>query len=384
MKQKQFLILAAIAFIALLGALMLNNQRAPQSLESGSARAFTGLEDDLNAISQVKITIAGNAVIATLNKTDTGWVVAEKGNYPADVAKVREMLLALGNAKVLEAKTAQKDLYSKLGVEDVADAAAGGVLVELSGGKTPLRLIVGQQSSQGTAGTFVRRADQAQSQLVSGTINVPKVAAEWLKKQVLDLQASNIVSASVIRPDATLTVSKAKREDQNFIVQNLPPKREVSSEFVANGLAGFVGTLNFDDVSARAADFAPPASAFKLDTQTFDGRVYSATLWEADGKQQMVISARFDDALAQANKPADPTAPAADADAAAKTAHQAAVAKAASDFTASLDSARKAVTAFNAEVGNWVYTIPSFKFAQANKTMADMLKQPEAAAPAAQ
>lgn len=380
MKQKQFLILAAIAFVALLGALMLNNQRAPQSLDGSATRAFVGLEDELNAITQAKITGAGNAVIATLNKTDTGWVVAEKGNYPADVAKVREMLLALGSAKVLEAKTAQKDLYSKLGVEDVADAAASGVQVELTGGKTPLRVIVGQQSSQGTAGTFVRRADQAQSQLVSGTINVPKVAAEWLKKEILDLQASNVVAASVIRPDATLTVRKAKREDQNFVVENLPPKREVSSEFVANGLAGFVGTLNFDDVSARPADFAAPANAFKLDTMTFDGRTYSATLWEADGKQQMVISARFDDALAQSHKPAEPPTPAADADAAAKTAHQAALAKAASDFAASLDGARKAVEAFNAEVGNWVYTLPSFKFAQANKTMADMLKQPDAPA----
>lgn len=378
MKQKQFLILAAIAFVALLGALMLSNQRAPESLDAAQRKLAPTLESGLNMVSQMKITGAGNALIVTLNKTDESWVVVEKSSYPANVNKVREVLLALANAKVLEEKTSQKELYSKLGVEDLSDATATGVRVDLSGGKTPLSVIIGQPGGQGSNSTFVRLSDQPQSLLVSGLISAPKVASEWLKKELIDVQAADVQSVVVSRADGSVTVSKSKREEQNFVVENLPAKREASSEFAANGLAGFVGTLNFDDVSARTADFAVPAGAFTLDSKTFDGRIYTAQLWEADGKQMMVLSARFDAAQAQAHKAAAAPAPAADSDQTAKTAHQAELAKAATDFTGALAKAQTTVDAVTAEVKNWVYTIPSFKFAQANKSMSDMLKPLEA------
>jgi len=380
MKQKQFLILAAVAFFALMGALLLNQKRAPVSLEGGSGKFLPALEADLNAISQLKVTGASNTVAVTLNKASVGWMVEEKANYPANIGKVREVLLGLSDARVLEDKTAQKDLYAKLGVEDVADAQAGGVRVDLSGGSKPISVIVGKTSTQGSAGTFVRASDSAVSKLVSGTITVPKVPAEWLKKELLDVQASDIKTVSVIRPDGRLSVSKNLREDQNFVLQNIPPKREVASEFVANGLAGFVGTLNFDDVAAKAQDATPPSGAFQLETQTFDGRVYLADLWEVEGKQYMTISARFDEALAQANQPPEPQALTDGADANAVATRQALVAKAKADGQASLEKARKSIGAFTAETSAWTYTVPSFKFAQANKKMDEMLKQPEAAA----
>jgi hypothetical protein len=377
MKQKQFLILAGLAFLAMIAALMLNRERAPVSIEDGQRKLAPGLDETLNDVNQLTVTGAGNAVLATLKRTDARWVVAEKADYPANVAKVREVLLALANADILEKKTAQKERYATLGVEDVAASDASGVQVELAGGKAPLKLIVGKPATQGS-GTFVRPAGEAQSMLVSGAISVPKAAAEWLKKDLLEVAAADVAAVRVERKDGTLSVRKAKREDSNFTVENLPPKREVSSEFAANGLAAFVSGLNFDDVAKRDAEFVIPTSAFTATTDTFDGRRYVAQLWELEGKQQMVISASFDQALVAA--PVEPPAPAADADATAKAAHQAAVAKAKADHDAAVAKARAAVDAFNSETGGWIYTIPNFKFAQINKTMADLLKQPEAAA----
>ena len=42
----------------------------------------------------------------------------QRGDYPADVAKLRKLLLALGDAKIVEEKTSSPANYPIIGVED--------------------------------------------------------------------------------------------------------------------------------------------------------------------------------------------------------------------------------------------------------------------------
>ena len=70
---------------------------------------------------------------------DGSWAVAEKDGYPADVEKVRQTLISLAEARIVEPKTANPDFYDRLGVEGVEDEAAGGLAVMLTGADTPVK-----------------------------------------------------------------------------------------------------------------------------------------------------------------------------------------------------------------------------------------------------
>ena len=70
---------------------------------------------------------------------------------------MREFLLKLSDATVLEQKTSNPKLYADLGVEDVKGKDAKGILVTLEGLKQPVKLIVGNFNGGGGGGTFVRR-----------------------------------------------------------------------------------------------------------------------------------------------------------------------------------------------------------------------------------
>ena len=48
------------------------------------------------------------------------WTVAERDNYPADTGRLRKLLLELAEARLLEEKTSNPELYDRLKVEDIA------------------------------------------------------------------------------------------------------------------------------------------------------------------------------------------------------------------------------------------------------------------------
>src|SRR5258708_21640240 len=54
----------------------------------------------------------------TMHEKDGRWTVAERGDYPADVSKLRKLLLALSDAKIVEEKTSNPANYPVIGLED--------------------------------------------------------------------------------------------------------------------------------------------------------------------------------------------------------------------------------------------------------------------------
>ena len=89
------------------------------------------LKARLNDIDKIVVRTGGNKTIATLARQKDGWVLVERGSYPADVGKIRKDLIALAEAKVLEEKTSNPEFYNQLGVDDIAKETAGGVQLDL-------------------------------------------------------------------------------------------------------------------------------------------------------------------------------------------------------------------------------------------------------------
>jgi len=187
MSQRNVVILLA-AIVVLVG-LVLFGQR---NTGGGGGTLFApGLAAELDDIEQVTITKANNEAVVSLERKPDGWVAATKSGYPADISKLRTGLQALAEAKILEKKTANPELYSHLGVEDVTGEKAAGVAVTLSAkGKELPTLILG--NADGSKHRYVRRAGEAQSYLIDRNPEFAKAIGQWLDARIIDVRSDRI------------------------------------------------------------------------------------------------------------------------------------------------------------------------------------------------
>jgi len=395
MNQKTLIGLAAAAVVALVAAIAVVHFNRPASSDGAAAEAYLApdLRDHVNDVSKVVVKGAGDKTLATLVRGDKGWTLAEKGGYAVESGKLRDLLLKLADAKLVEQKTANKDKYAALGVQDMSDAGARGVQVELQGLAQPFDVIVGDANPRG--GSYVRRAGDAQSWLTAATINVDKEPASWLRKDIASIPASHMQSVTLTHADGSVVkIAKSAEGDANFTLADVPKGREAGEAFTINGIAGALDGLRFDDV-LPAKDAAPEANALKARFETFDGVAVDATAWEKDGKARAVFVASLDAAqagkgidAAQAKVRAEYEKAVADAqkedvdkkdgdarsDAPVKPLAETDAAKDRENRLADLD---KQVAELNARFDGWTFVLPAYKYANFNKSLSELLKPVE-------
>jgi hypothetical protein len=406
MMQKRLLSLLLIT-VAVLGIGLILTQRQQPVVEgrAESGELVPGLANALNDVSSIRISKANNELIAELKRGESGWTVANRHDYPADIGKVREYLIKLSEARVREAKTSKPENYSRLGVEDLAAEGATGVGIELGGLKEPAKLIVGISSGGGSAGTFVRRVDEATSYLVSGDLIPEREGANWLAREIVSVPSSEVRSVAVTAPDkSTLKVEKPDASAPNFTVLGVPKGRELSSESVGNLVAGMLDGLTLEDLLPAAEATADAATTWAASYTGYDGLVIDLTLWGGSDKAWTRIAARVDESVLdgwvaaekaradaeRATAEAKVAAKAADAEGKPDDATAATAADATADSTPAptvpppfdADKARaekladlqKRVDELNAKTSPWAYAIPTWKAANIKKKMDDMLK----------
>lgn len=401
MSSKKLAILVAFAIVALIAAWYINSSNAPQTGVAAQAQPLLPeLHDHVNDVNAITLTGAGGKVLAELMRGTDGWSIVEKSGYPADLAKVREFLIKLDQATLTEAKTSNPKLYAELGVDDVKDDKATGVLVTLGGLSKPLAIIIGNFNGAGGGGTFVRRAGDAQSWLAGGNLTVAKSMADWEQRTVADIASTRLRSVTLTNPDGkTLKIYKDAQGDANFKVADVPKGREVASEFVANELGSVLAGLNADDVFA-AKDMVAPDKAWKNEYAAFDGLVIDATGWEQGGKdyaqfaahldetaandwvdaEQAKAKAEYDAAVEAANKKVESeksttgTQAKANAKAASDVAKPLAVSDAARDRSDRIAALNKEIASLNKTFSGWTFALPAYKFSDMTKSMDDMLK----------
>jgi hypothetical protein len=408
MNAKTLYSLIAAALVALIAAWWINSAQKPVSESAEQTTALLpGFREQVNDVTAITFTGADHKVLATLKRGSNGWTVAEKSDYPADVVKLREFLLKLADATVLEQKTSNPKHYTDLGVNDVSDKDTNGVLVSLDGLKQPLKLIIGNYNGAGGGGTFVRRDGEAQSLLVKGNLTAEKVIANWEKKDIADIAATRLKQVVLTNPEGkVLKAYKEQAGDANFKVADVPKGREVSSDFVANTLGSTLSSLHVED-AFPAKEVPPGDKVYKASYLTSDGLDVGVVAWVKDSKDYAQFTAALDSAATAANIDADQAKAKADFAAAQSAAGKTATAKAGEGadskpaVEAAADSVAKAaaepiaplavsdpakdkaerlkvlndeVVALNKTFAGWTFVLPSFKFSSIDKSMDDMLK----------
>lgn len=356
-------LLAALAALAVIAAILAGGNRFGQ--RGAQATLLPGLREHLNDIREIKVTGPGNAVIATLQLVDGRWLLSERSNYPADVGRIRQNLLALADATIVEEKTSNPELYERLGVGDIGDKDGRGLQLEIRQADGTQQAVIIGDAGQGGDRVYARRAGEAASWLVSGRFDLGRTTGEWLDRNLLDIDAGRVRRVTISHGNAApLRIVKATRETTDFAVENLPKGRDLTFPSAANSVGGVLSALTLDDV--QRADSLPASSSVPVTArfETFDGLIVEFRGVRVPDGTRFTLAAS-----------AEPTAAAATAPVETKTAppgEPAAAGTGKAEPAAAPDPASEA-GAINARVGGWAYTLPGFKTEQLTRRLEDLL-----------
>ena len=371
MNRKTLGILAGLTAVLLGSGVALLAHREHQQSEQPGTTLFPDLVSSLDAVSEIRMS-KGDGSRTTLKKENGGWTVVER-QYPADPARVRELLLGLTGMKLIEAKTSDPANYARLGVEAPDSATAGSTLVEVVAGARTWPLIVGR-GAEGRS-MYVRRPADKASALVEPTVSVDPDQKRWVDRQLTDIRGDTVHDISVTPASGpAYLLARAKRGETDLALSPIPKGRTPASHMAINGQADALSAFNFDDV--RATPATAPASVDRATYRTFDGQVFEFTGHKESDKAFVAVTVSRDPALAAQFPEAAAEKPAADA--------KAAPLPAPAPAPAAAKPADHSVERLAARTKGLEYEVPLYKYESIFKPLEDLLeKKPEPPAKAA-
>jgi len=244
MSRQRFIVLLVAALVAITAALYLSTQRNVVR-EVHGLPLLPALASKLDSVTSLSVLKGSTTPSVTVHKQGEQWTVAERANYPADVAKLHKLLLALSDAKIREEKTSDPANYSIIGVEDPTKPGATGAQIELLAKDAKLDVIVGKPIDQGN---FVRRAGEKSSYIVEPGISFEAEPRFWIDTRLLNFSADKIQSIQ-FKPDTGSTYTVRR-------VSEPTPKPDDGKKAAPNT----PGTPNAAGAPASAAAPAPAAT----------------------------------------------------------------------------------------------------------------------------
>lgn len=382
MKSKTIGLLAGITIIVIMLAMFVNREPSTSIPQSGKL-LFPDMMSMVNDVNE--LVIEAHEQTITLERGDQTWGVKEKAGYRADVEKVKKAIVGFTNLRIHEPKTKTPELYERLGLQgkDQEGSPSKTVTMKTTDNPEVIKLIVGNQKpAKGNprlSDIYVRKPDDPQTWLVTGSLPLETMPGEWLDKEVIALPTKRVRQVTVTHPKGeTLHVEKAKPEDLDFQLDSIPAGFKVTSSFNVNNVVGTLVQLELEDVKRQEAiDFtASPGVSAVL--ETFDGlrlHVHTTKLKEQVwGK----FSAEFDANLIQISEP-DPKPESS------KNPDGEEVAKGETDGGAKApekesllkkpEEVKQEVDILNQRVQDWAYALPSFRVENFSKLKKDLISK---------
>ncbi len=375
---KTIMALAVVTGLVTAAAVVTAYQRqVPTAVRYVDQPAFPALRDQPDAVQMVTIQTKDGTITLKREAADR-WVVPERYSYPAEGAKLRELVVQLADMRLIEAKTEKPERYARLEVEDVTPGQAKSRLVRLqtADGKTIAEAIVGKRRTRLTgtepAGTYLRRPGEAQSWLVSGSLELGAEIESWLDQQVVDIGRDQVARVEIRPPQGEAYVASRPNPDAQPVLEGLAPNQVLSEEANLNQLMSALTAVTLADVKPRK-ELTLPAARHIAKVTTFDGLEATIQLALIDDKPWAIIDAVARPAQAAAVAPAaaTPTQPAAPGQPAAGQPASNQPAAASPADPAKLEAAVKAI---QTKTSNWAFQVNQSLYQRLTKDKASWLK----------
>lgn len=291
MSRQRFIALAIAALLAISGALYLSTQRnLPR--DSHGAALLPDLAGELNTVTALEIRKGGAAPTVTVHEKDGHWTVAQRGDYPADVPKLRKLLLALSDAKITEEKTSNPANFPVIGVEDPSLPGAAGVELSFTARDGKHAVIIGKPAGEGN---FARRAGENTTYSIEPAVSFETEARYWIEPKLMDIAAADIQSIA-IKPaaDPAYTLHRAAAGG-NFELDGVPAGRKAADAPALAPSPTTYSGLTADDVGAVGdIDFGKATVAT---VTLFNGNVITLTGASTGDRHWVQLQASKDPAL---------------------------------------------------------------------------------------
>ncbi len=324
------LAIIVIGLIALLVAIEKGDDAG--SLEDGTL-LFPEMRERIDEVTSIEVTKSDYDSPVSIVRSDGQWTVSERDHYPASIAKVRDVLLAMVNARAVEVKTANPERHHNLGLRAPDVEGSKGTQVIAAGDGFSYGIIFGNTTRVDLR--YVRKVTDDQSWLVDQNPSMPNAIGDWLLTEIIDIDSADISSVTITHADGdTIVTSKGSDDSTEFTVADVPEGRELSYATVANGIAGALSDLQFDDV--QRADEKPTSTE---------------TVFETTGGLIVTV---FSQSSEDGNW----------------------VTLAVSTIESAGADTIEQVAAINKRVGGWQYSLPDYKFNLLTRQWEDILKAP--------
>lgn len=280
-----------VLLLALGGTALLLKQRGDSQRPAGVAALGQPVLKNLKAAEIAAIAIREGGAALTLERKDGEWRIAERGGFPADADKVRDLVL-----KAIELKVGQSE---PIGEADRArlklDAAGGALEFRGADGKPLARLSIGakffKQEPQNREralgdGRFVQVPEDAKTvYVVSDPLAIASAkSADWIRR-------TGFAAEKVKAMEVTLALDEKwkierRGDDANW---KLTPSRagEKLDVIRANSASYSLNSMDLADVAApgmNPADTGLDKPSARIVALTFDGLTYTLTLGRPSGE----------------------------------------------------------------------------------------------------
>jgi hypothetical protein len=244
---------------------------------------------DLKAADVAAIRIVEPKSTLTVQQKNDRWVIAERGDFPADVAKVREFVLQALSLKVGQSEPVGDKDRARLNVDD------SGTQVEFAGadGKALSKLIVGKKY-------FKREVDNPEKARADGRFvalpGEPKMvyivsdplgqattrSSEWIDKR--SFQVEKVKTLEVRYPDGGGYRVERNGDNADWRLAGARPDEKLDVTR-ANAASYSLSMLELADVAPKGTVLEQPVT---IQASTLDGLAYTIKVGKLQGENYPV------------------------------------------------------------------------------------------------
>lgn len=244
---------------------------------------FPGVVDRLQSAARVDIT--GKDGTLSLVRSGDVWGDAGRHSYPVQQGRVREMLAAITELRLMEPRTADPQQLKALNLDDpgpgssalrlVVRDAQGGVIAEAIVGRRRVRMAGNLPEA-----IYVRRPNESQAWLAEGNLRLDAEWNLWIDRDLLDVKRARVAAAELRQGDVVTVLARAEPTAERLELKN-PPEGWRGEDSRVDDIARALEWLTMEDVTPAAAI----EGATEVGTATwtlFDGTRITARVRERD------------------------------------------------------------------------------------------------------
>jgi hypothetical protein len=368
MNRKQFLIL--LSLVVVVGAAGLLVHRNANDSWRGAAAIGGKLLPDLSVNDVAQITIKSGAGEVNLARENNLWRVRERAGYPADFARISELLIKLADLKIVQNEDLGPSQLGRFELLPPGPGADTGTAVDLndSNGRPLGSLLLGKPHLQKPAanpqfggmggeewpnGRYVMTAARSVALISDPLESVQPKPEAWLNKDFLNVEKPRSIAVRFAAATNSWKLTRAS-ETGDWQLADSAAGEKLDSTRISSVTSPF-GSATFEDVAPLSSN---RLSYAVLTVDTFDGFSYVSRVGTRQGDNYPVSFS------VAANLPAT-RPPAADEKPADKT-------RLDQEFQTRQKTLAEKLAKESA-ITNWIYQIPAYTLDELLKSRPQLL-----------